>query len=148
MMRVLLRGSIVILLLSFACTFAACHKAVATQPVAAPPSPPPPAPSITLNSDRTTITAGQPVTLTWQSANATTVTIDNAIGNVAVSGSRQVSPQTSTSFTATARGEGGTAVSAAVRITVNLAAVPTATPQPASRPASPVVQPVRTPTLA
>jgi peptidoglycan-associated lipoprotein len=124
--------------------FMGCRKATATLPVAAaPPVPAPqpvPPPTITLSADRTTITAGQAVTLSWQSTNATGVTLDNAIGNVATAGTRQVSPQTTTSYTATARGAGGTAASAAVRVTVNVIPPPVAQPA-VTRPAQPAPAP-------
>jgi len=102
--------------------FSGCHKTTAAPPFAAAPTAPTPAlpPTIGLTSDRTTITAGETVTLSWQSTNATTVALDNAIGNVATSGIRQVSPRVSTSYTALAQGVGGTATSSAVRITVTL----------------------------
>ncbi len=90
------------------------------------PSTPAPAPTISLSASPTTITSGQSATLTWNSANATSVTIDNGIGNVEASGKRTVSPRTSTTFTAIATGPGGRSEDAA-RVTVTEAAV---TPPP------------------
>ena len=106
-----------------------CGKKVATPPPpppAAPPAPPPPAPGVTLSADRTAITAGQSVTLTYTSTNAAAVSISSGVGPVtpAASGTRQVSPTTTTTYTATATGPGGTATSAAVGITVTAAAAP------------------------
>ena len=49
-----------------------------------------------------TITAGQPVTLSWKTSNADTANIDG-IGNVAVNGSLTVSPTQTTTYTLTAR---------------------------------------------
>jgi len=131
--------------LLFGLVSAGCHKAVSAPPVAAAPPPisqPLSQPTIALSADRTTITSGQSVTLTWQSTNATTVALDNAIGNVGMSGSRQVNPQTSTAYTATARGAGGTATSSPVRVTVNVIPPSTAQPVPSRQP-----QPNRLPTL-
>jgi peptidoglycan-associated lipoprotein len=119
-----------------------CHKATPPPPIAAAPMPAPSTPSpptITLTADRTAIPAGESVMLMWQSTGATSVTLDNAIGDVSLNGSRRINPPTSTSYTATARGIGGTATSAAVRVTVNpippaTAAVSRVVPQPVSIP--------------
>jgi peptidoglycan-associated lipoprotein len=100
-------------------------------------------PTITLSADRATITAGETVTLSWQSTNATTVVLDNSIGNVATSGTRQLSPQTTTSYSAIARGAGGSATSAAVRIAVN-----NPVPPPQRSESSRTAANSRTPTLA
>jgi peptidoglycan-associated lipoprotein len=78
------------------------------------------------------------VTLSWQSLNSNTVSIDNGIGNVTVNGSRQVTLQQSANFVATARGAGGVAVSSPVRITVNSTPAPT----PARAAAPPAARPV------
>jgi peptidoglycan-associated lipoprotein len=133
----------VVLSLFFVLALSACHKAVPPQPIAATATAPPLPPAVSLSADRTTITAGQTVTLTWQSTNATVVLLDNSIGNVALTGSRQISPQTSTSYSATARGPGGSATSASVRITVNV--VPATVARQSAIPSS---VPVRSPSLA
>jgi peptidoglycan-associated lipoprotein len=135
--------SVALLSVFLVLALSACHKAVPPQPIAATSTPPPLPPSVSLSADRTTITAGQTVTLSWQSTNATVVLLDNSIGNVAPTGSRQISPQTSTSYSATAQGPGGRATSASVRINVN---VPPATV--ARQSASPSPSPVRSPSLA
>ena len=81
------------------------------------------APTITLTADHTSITVGQSATLSWNSTDATSITIDNGIGSVtAPSGSKSVSPTATTTYTATATGPGGTAT-ATVTITVTAAAV-------------------------
>jgi peptidoglycan-associated lipoprotein len=128
-------------LLLLVCAFGSfgCAKRVAAALPLAPPrpaAPAPPAPGITLSADRTTITVGQPVTLTWQSANATAVTINPAVGAVPANGNRQVSPAATTTYTAAATGPGGNAQSAGLVITVNRASAPpaaTATPPPPVR---------------
>src|SRR5687767_6752856 len=77
------------------------------------------APAITLAAEPSTILAGQSSTLQWTAENATSVTIDQGIGNVeAPSGTRTVSPGTTTTYTATATGPGGTA-SASATVTVS-----------------------------
>lgn len=50
-----------------------------------------------------TITRGQSSVLTWNTTNATSVTIDNGIGAVAADGSRTVSPAVTTTYTLTAK---------------------------------------------
>lgn len=112
-----------------------CSKKVAPAPPPPPPPPPPPAPTITLTVDRPSITAGQGAVLSYTATNATSVTIDPGIGAVqpATSGTRQINPTQTTSFTARATGPGGTANSAAVNIVVN---------QPAAAPPPPPPPPV------
>ncbi len=54
------------------------------------------------------IEQGQSTTLSWQTANATDVSIDNGIGPVSPSGQKDITPSSSTTFTLTAKGDGGT----------------------------------------
>jgi peptidoglycan-associated lipoprotein len=63
-----------------------------------------------------TIQKGQSATLSWQTSNATDVTIDG-IGAVQASGSQQVSPTDSTTYHLTAKGAGGSQ-DATTRLTV------------------------------
>lgn len=80
-----------------------------------PPQPPPPqAPQVTLSASPNSIAAGASATLSWSTQNATSLTIDNGIGQVAVpSGSVMVHPAATTSYTATASGPGGNATGGA-----------------------------------
>jgi len=88
-----------------------------------------PLPTVSLSADPTSITAGGSSTLTWNSTNADTVSIDNGIGTVGLSGTQSVSPAATTTYTITATGAGGTATKS-VTITViplpsvSLSAVP------------------------
>ena len=102
------------------------------------PSPCPGAPVISsFTASLTSITPGQSATLSWGAvANATSVEIDHGVGGVATPGARAVSPDTTTTYTLTARGCGGT-ITRQVTITVN--PLPTATR---------TRTPTRTPTLA
>ncbi len=61
------------------------------------------------NANPASISAGQTSTLSWTVSGATTVTIDQGIGSVALTGSRAVSPPATTVYTLTASGTGGTA---------------------------------------
>ena len=104
----------------------ACHK---KQPPPPPPPPPPPAaPTASLTANPETIDKGQSSTLTWQTTNATDVSIDG-IGAVQPNGTQQVSPSDSTTYTLTAKGAGGTQTATA-RVTVN--APPPPPPPPPS----------------
>jgi phospholipase C len=64
------------------------------------------------------VTAGQQVTLTWATQNATSVTITGVNGSQPASGSTTVAPTQTTSYQLTATGPGGTAV-ATVGVTVS-----------------------------
>jgi hypothetical protein len=68
-----------------------------------------PAPTVTISADPTSITAGGSSTLSWNSTNAETVSIDNGIGTVDLNGTQSVSPSATTTYTITATGTGGTA---------------------------------------
>jgi peptidoglycan-associated lipoprotein len=100
-------------------TGASCRKRVASAPPPPQPEPPvsAPAPTASIIADRTTIAAGENVTLRWQTENAARVEI-GGLGEVDVLGSVQVSPDISTSYNLTATGPGGSATDV-VRITVN-----------------------------
>ena len=65
----------------------------------------------------TTINLGQSTTLTWATTNATTVNINNAVGNVLVDGSVPVSPLVTTTYTLTATKD-AKSVTCAVPVTV------------------------------
>ena len=104
----------------------ACHKKAAPPP---PPPPPPvaPAPTASLSANPNTLEKGQSTTLTWQTTNANDVHIDG-IGAVNPNGSRQVTPEDSTTYHLVAQGEGGTQ-EATARVTVTAAPPP---PPPSS----------------
>jgi peptidoglycan-associated lipoprotein len=102
----------------------ACKKKAAPPP---PPPPPPPAsPTASISVDPNSIQQGQSATLSWQTTNATDVSIDG-IGAVQPSGSQQVSPTDSTTYHLTAKGSGGT-TDATTRITVTQPPPPTPAP--------------------
>jgi peptidoglycan-associated lipoprotein len=112
-----------IILLALLISGAGCAKKAAAPPPAAakveptPPPPPPLSPTISLNASPSAIEKGQSATLSWNSSNATGVTIDNGVGTVEPSGNRTVSPAASTTYMARATGPGGNAVAEA-RVTV------------------------------
>jgi peptidoglycan-associated lipoprotein len=99
----------------------ACHKKTAPPPPPPPPSVAGPTAAISVSPD--TVQAGQSATLTWQTSNATDVSIDG-IGAVQPSGSQQVTPADSTTYHLVAKGSGGTQ-EATTRLTVTQAPAPT-----------------------
>jgi peptidoglycan-associated lipoprotein len=99
---------------------AACKKKVPPPPPPAPPAPTEPTASLTANPN--TIEKGQSTTLTWQTTNATDVSIDG-IGAVEPNGSQAVTPAESTTYHLTAKGAGGTQ-DATARVTVTAGAPP------------------------
>jgi peptidoglycan-associated lipoprotein len=118
--RRLTRWATLIFALSALIFLGACHKKVAPPPP--PPPPAPNAPTASLSANPNTLDPGQSTTLTWQTSNATDVSIDG-IGPVDVSGSRQVTPADSTTYHLLAKGPGGTQ-DATARVTVNAAPAP------------------------
>lgn len=112
-------------------TLGACHhnpKVTAPPPAPPPEAPPPAAPVISLTAEPATVEAGQSVTLSWASQDATEVSIQPGVGKVQASGSTTVSPQSSTTYVATATGPGGSKTASA-RVTVTTPP-PTAAPPP------------------
>jgi len=92
---------------------AGCKKKEAAAP---PPPPPPPQPTASLTANPNSTQRGDSTTLTWQTTNATDVTLEG-IGAVQTSGSQQVTPTASTTYRLTAKGAGGTQ-EATARVTV------------------------------
>jgi peptidoglycan-associated lipoprotein len=109
------------------------------------PPPPPPAPApipennptakpaiAYFSAEPTTVTVGQPSSLRWSVTDATSVTIDNGIGEVSPNGRRGVYPTATTTYHLTATGPGGTS-GADATVTVSSPPPPatvTATSQP------------------
>lgn len=119
---------------------AGCKKKAPVAPP--PPTPPPPAvkaetgPAAVINSftaEPSTIVRGESSTLRWNVSNASEVTIDNGIGRVSTTGTRQVSPTANTTYRLTAKGPGGDAISA---VTVAVTTPPPAPPPPTQAKAS------------
>jgi outer membrane protein OmpA-like peptidoglycan-associated protein len=69
---------------------------------------PPAAPTASIAAGPSSIESGACANLTWATANATDVSIDNGVGTVSASGSRQVCPTSTTTYGLTATGSGGT----------------------------------------
>jgi outer membrane protein OmpA-like peptidoglycan-associated protein len=107
---------------------AAAARANALCPrVEVTPLPPPAAPTVSISADPATIEQGQCAMLVWSTTGASSATIDQGIGSVDLSGSRQVCPVSTTEYTITAMGEGGT------RTTSTTVTVPGTAPVPAPK---------------
>ena len=117
---IMTRWSTLVLALGALLFLGACGKKVAPPPP--PPPPAPTAPTASLSANPNTLNQGEATTLTWQTTNATEVSIDG-IGAVEASGTRQVTPTDSTTYHLVAKGAGGTQ-DATARVTVNAAPAP------------------------
>jgi OOP family OmpA-OmpF porin len=106
-------------------------KAEAPKPMPAPPPPPPAlAPSVSISVSPISIDKGQCTALSWSSTDASSASIDQGVGNVDPSGSKQVCPESTTKYTINATGKGGTRT-ASTTVSVN--------PPPAPKPAPKVI---------
>jgi peptidoglycan-associated lipoprotein len=116
---------------------AGCKKKAPPPPPPPPPPapapreqpPPPKSPTVSITAEPSSIERGQSATLRWTSTDATEASINNDIGTVPTSGSRQVSPSNTTSYTITVKGPGGTA-SATTTVEVRAPAPPPPPPAP------------------
>jgi peptidoglycan-associated lipoprotein len=93
-----------------------CKKKTPPPPPTAPPVTAP-APTAQISANPSAINAGDQVTLTWKTTDATSVSIDG-IGDVPTSGVKTVTPAESTNYHLVAKGEGGNA-DATARVTVS-----------------------------
>lgn len=75
------------------------------------------------NASPASISAGQSSSLNWSVSNATMVTIDQGIGNVALTGTRAVAPAATTTYTLTASSTAGS-ITATTQVIVAGAAPP------------------------
>ncbi len=78
-------------------------------------------PTASLNANPPSVTSGNCSTLNWSTTDATDVSLNQGIGSVSTSGSRQVCPTTSTAYTLTVSGPGGS-LSPSPEVTVTVAA--------------------------
>ncbi len=106
---------------------ALCPKvAEVPKPVAPAPAPAaaaPAAPSIALSADSSSVDQGACTNLTWSTTSASSASFDQGIGSVSLNGSRQICPTSTTRYTLTATGEGGSTTESA---TVNVVPKPAA----------------------
>jgi peptidoglycan-associated lipoprotein len=111
------RFAVMASLIGFLAFVGGCKKQVATQAPASTPLPPSGTPTVSISASPTTVNAGDTVTLSWTSTNATDADVEPEVGRVAPSGKTPVQPSSSTTYVITATGPGGSA-NASVRVTV------------------------------
>ena len=113
-------------------TNALCPPPKPTPPPAevrmAPPSPP----TASIAAGPASIDSGACANLTWATANATDVSIDSGVGSVSASGTRQVCPTSTTRYTLTANGPGGTRTES-TSLTVTSKSQPAPAPKPTDK---------------
>jgi hypothetical protein len=113
--------SLSLLLLLFLVPGCITVRAPAPNPI--PPAGTPPV-IIEFSNNPPTINAGGTSTLLWNVTGATSVSIDQGIGQVAVAGTRVVSPATSTVYTISATNSAGTVIRSSAIIIVSAPAPP------------------------
>ncbi|QTA92989.1 fibronectin type III domain-containing protein [Desulfonema magnum] len=76
-----------------------------------------PVPQVTFSASATSVSPGETVVLSWDTSGADSRTLGPGIGDISESGTAEVSPEETTTYTLTASGPGGT-VTAAVTVAV------------------------------
>ncbi|MBI4457079.1 MAG: peptidoglycan-associated lipoprotein Pal [Acidobacteria bacterium] len=116
---------------TFACKKAPARVPAATSRPTTQPAPAPAGPSreptVEIKADPSILKPGESFTLSWNSTEAERLIIDNGIGTVAISGSLQIKPPQSSTYTAVATNRVGSA-SASTRVTVTTPEVEAAPP--------------------
>jgi peptidoglycan-associated lipoprotein len=125
--RSLYRPGLIAMLAALVFTVGCAKKPLPQKPTPAP-APAPATPTVTLQASPTTIDKGGTSTLSWNSTDATQLSIAPDVGAVTAQGSTKVTPADSTTYTITASGPGGSA-SATASVTVNAPAPPPETPK-------------------
>jgi outer membrane protein OmpA-like peptidoglycan-associated protein len=85
---------------------AAAAPTVETRKTAPAPAPAP-APTVSISASPSSVAEGKCSMLSWAATNASSASIDQGIGRVDTSGSRQVCPARTTTYTMNASGDGG-----------------------------------------
>ncbi len=128
--RSLYRAGLLLTLAAAVFTFGCGKKKVAAPPQQAAPPPAAASPTVTLQASPASVNKGESSTLSWNSTDATKLSIAPEVGDVTAQGSAKVTPSDSTTYTITASGPGGSA-SATATVTVN------APPPPVEQPKGP-----------
>jgi len=125
--RSLYRAGLLTALAAIVFTVGCAKKPPAAPPPPAAPAPAPARPTVTLQASPSSIKKGESSTLSWNSTDATQLSIAPEVGAVTAQGSTNVTPSDSTTYTITASGPGGSATATAM---VNVAAPPPPPPPP------------------
>jgi peptidoglycan-associated lipoprotein len=128
--RSLYRAGLFVMLAAAVFTFGCKKPPKAAPPVTKETPPAPVRPTVTLQASPTSVNKGDSSTLSWNSTDATQLTIAPEVGAVTAQGSTKVSPSDTTTYTITATGPGGSA-SATASVAVN------APPPPVEQPRQP-----------
>ena len=116
--RSLYRAALLVALFMVALT-AGCHHKPPPPPTPPPVQAPAPArPTVTLQASPGSVNKGESATLSWNSTDATQLSIAPDVGDVTAQGSTKVTPSDSTTYTITATGPGGS-TSATATVTVS-----------------------------
>jgi peptidoglycan-associated lipoprotein len=126
--RSLYRSGLFVMLAVAVFTFGCKKPPKATQPVTKETTPAPATPTVTLQASPTSVNKGESSTLSWNSTDATQLTIDQGVGPVTAQGSTKVTPSDTTTYTITATGPGGNA-SATASVNVNAPPAPVEQPR-------------------
>ena len=116
--RSLYRTGLIAALAAAVFTFGCAKKPVAPPPAPPAPAPAPARPTVTLQASPTSINKGESSTLSWNSTDATELSIAPEVGAVTAQGSTKVTPSDTTTYTITATGPGGS-TSATAAVSVN-----------------------------
>jgi outer membrane protein OmpA-like peptidoglycan-associated protein len=93
---------------------------------------PPAAPTASIAVGPSSVDSGGCATLTWATAGATDVSIDSGVGSVSASGTKQVCPTSTTRYTITANGPGGSKTDS-TSLTVNAKGAPAPSAKPTDK---------------
>lgn len=127
--RSLYRTGLILMLAAAVFTFG-CKRPPKPQPPQPPaPAPAPARPTVTLQASPASINKGESATLSWNSTDATQLSIAPEVGAVTAQGSTKVTPSDSTTYTITASGPGGSA-SATASVTVSAPPPPVVVKEP------------------
>lgn len=129
--RTFYRSCLVAALAASVFTFG-CKKPPKATPPPVQPAPAAVRPTVTLQANPASINKGESSTLSWNTTDATSVSIAPEVGTVTAQGSTKVSPADSATYTITATGPGGSA-EATARVTV---AAPAPVETPAHEPSA------------
>ena len=95
-------------------------------------------PVVKFSADPAAVSPGKCSTLSWATENTKTVVVDQGVGAVAASGSKEVCPAETTQYMMTATGTGGTIYESAT-VTVNPPEAPPPPPAPVTAPVRKVI---------
>jgi peptidoglycan-associated lipoprotein len=110
--------------------FAGCKKKVSAPPPVDNSVIPSSKPTVSLNASPNSIKPGDSARLTWTSTDASDLDIEPGVGKVTPQGSTPVNPSTTTMYTITATGPGGTGNASATVTVLSSSAPPPAANNP------------------